>query len=621
MVHILGTDPLGVEADIQELDARTTQNASAISQLQSSTPNQGLNEGDSPTFASVTVTNGMTPANDDISDAGQPAKRFKTVYCTDIVTQTINGQSIFTSNQPVNTTSDVVFNDVTVTGNVNGPVSIINGDLNMNIRKIVNLATPTVSADATTKNYVDTQAGQKLNLTGGTLTGQLECQDIIPSATSTFTLGTTLRKFADVKSTNATIDGLSCTTGDISATPTVGTSITNKTYVDTQRDTRLALSGGVMTGGITNLRTTDNTILIGSNASAPAATKGVQIGENSTSQGLFNVTIGINTQAGTGSDNVCIGTGARATGTCFACTVVGKDSGAGVASINNCTVVGSSAAVAGATAGSTYIGSNAGLNAGGFTKVVIINGTEASCNPTANNQIRIAAGSGASTVIEAVPSELRFASGVISAKQSWMESWWAHNSMQTTAMVTNTATTQLRVNTATSFYFSPNLATAGLNSMVPIVLNTTPVIASNGVNFPTEWVQTLVPIAVAPTNPSTTTGGNRVQYTYSGPAARRFNITIMGTYQTASGSAFIVYQGLMRTVSSVTSFINGTASSWFETDANRVFLGVSKKILLVNPGDVFEVAVGYDPLLAPNQNNIIIARDMTITFHAMLNST
>lgn len=621
MVHILGTDPLGVEADIQELDTRTTQNTAAISQLQSTVPNQGLNEGDSPTFASVTVTNSIVPANDDISDVGQPLKRFKSVYSNDVVTQTINGQAVFTADQSVNTTSDVTFDNVTITSNIIGPVAVINGDLNMNIRKIVNLATPTVSADATTKSYVDTQAGQKLNIAGGTLTGQLECQDVIPSSTNSFSLGTTIRKFADIKSTNATIDGLSCTTGDIGATPTMGTSITNKTYVDTQRDTRLALSGGVMTGGITNLRTTDNTILLGSSANAPAATKGVQIGENSTSQGLFNITIGPNTQAGTGSDNVCIGTGARATGTCFACTVVGKDSGAGVASINNCTVIGSSAAMASATAGSTYIGSNAGLNAGGFTKVVVINGTETACNPTANNQIRIVAGAGASTVLEAVPSELRFASGAVTAKQSWMESWWAHNSMQTTAMVTNTATTQIRVNTATSFYFSPNLATAGLNSMVPIVLNNTPVIASNGVNFPTEWVQTLVPIAVAPTNPSTTTGGNRVQYTYSGPAARRFDITIMGTYQTASGAAFTVYQGLMRTVSSVTSFINGTASSWFETDANRVFLGVSKKILLVNPGDVFEVAVGYDPLLAPNQNNVIIARDMTITFKAMLNST
>ena len=93
-----------------------------------------------------------------------------------------------------------------------------------------------------------------------------------------------------------------------------------------------------------------------------------------------------------------------------------------------------------------------------------------------------------------------------------------------------------------------------------------------------------------------------------------------GTYQTISPNTLIAFQGIVRVAGVTTSFINGTASSWFETD-NRMFIAVSKKILLVNPGDIFEVAVGYDPLDAPNQLNSIVARDMTVTFVSMLNNS
>ncbi len=654
MVHILGNDPLGTSADVAALEIDVKSNTQAITNLQSTAPDQSLNTTSSPTFSTVNVTNSVLPDVDNLKDLGQPAKRFKSAYVTDVVTSTLNGNAPFTSDQTLNTTSSPTFNNVTLTtlnGNtpymanqlvntyssptfnnltvttaINGPVSISGGDLNMSIRKVTNLAAPTSTADATTKTYVDTADNLKLNLTGGTLTGQILTRDVFPSTTNLYALGTSSFKYADVQSTSATIDTVNMTNASIATAPTLGKDVANKTYVDAQRDTRLALAGGTMTGAINFLRTGDSSVILGS-ASSSSGTDNVAIGSNAAAgNGSFNVCIGKNALCGTNTVAcVAIGVSARTLGTCFLSTCVGSDAGTGINNHNSVTAIGGQTAVSGCTSGSTYLGSRAGQDAGGFSKVVIINGTESQLNPTANNQIRIAAGG--STAIDAVPSELKFASGCVTAKASYMESWWAHNLLQTTAMVTNVASTSIRQNTETSFYFSPSLATAGRFSMIPVVLTSTvtppavvtPVFARDGPNSITEWVQTLVPIAANPAGP-TTTGGNRVQYTYSGPAARRFSVTITGTYQTQSGATFIVFQGLIRFVSGVPNIINGTASSWFESDANRVFIGVSKKILLVNPGDVFEVAVGYDPLNAPNQLNNIIARDMTITFVSMLNN-
>jgi hypothetical protein len=54
-----------------------------------------------------------------------------------------------------------------------GSVSMT-GALNMGTtNKIINLATPTLNTDATTKAYVDTANALKLNLSGGTMTGAI----------------------------------------------------------------------------------------------------------------------------------------------------------------------------------------------------------------------------------------------------------------------------------------------------------------------------------------------------------------------------------------------------------------------------------------------------------------
>lgn len=525
---------------------------------------QGLQAAlDNPVFVDVNLSGNILPVTDNSSDIGQPLKKFKNGYFTQITPTTVNG-----------------------------PVSISGGDLNMSIRKITNLATPTSSADATTKTYVDTADNLKLSLAGGTLTGQVLTRDVFPATTNLYALGTSSFKYADVQTANATIENATLTTGTISTTAAAATDIANKTYVDTQRDTRLALSGGTLTGNVLT-----NTLL-------PAITNTYNLGTVFFKYKNLELTGNINALSGAFT------------------SVTATQAAAGANDLTNKTYVDN--------ADSTRLALTGGqLNGDVTTRSLtpVVTNFYSLGNPTFKWAAFHSTNAQIDNLLLLAPmngTKATFTSDV-TAKASYMESWWAHNLLQTTAMVTNVATTSIRINTETSFYFSPSLATAGRLSMIPVVLTSTPtavtpVFARDGPNSITEWVQTLVPIAANPAGPSTT-GGNRVQYTYSGPAARRFSVTITGTYQTLSGATFIVFQGLIRFVSGVPNIINGTASSWFESDANRVFIGVSKKILLVNPGDVFEVAVGYDPLNAPNQLNNITARDMTIAFVSMLNNS
>jgi hypothetical protein len=89
------------------------------------------------------------------------------------------------------------------------------GAIVMGTSKITNLGTPTASADATTKAYVDGVDATKLNLAGGTMSGSIA-----------------------MGSNNIT--GL--------ATPSGNGDAANKQYVDTQDALKLSLSGGTMSG-------------------------------------------------------------------------------------------------------------------------------------------------------------------------------------------------------------------------------------------------------------------------------------------------------------------------------------------------------------------------------------
>jgi hypothetical protein len=133
-----------------------------------------------------------------------------------------------TGNVTGNLTGNVTGN---ITGNITGNVTAssgsstfndvtINGTLDMNAGSagtITGLSAPVNNTDATTKLYVDTGLALKLNLSGGTMSGNIA-------------MG------------NNKLTGLTA--------PTDGGDSANKTYVDQQRDTRLALAGGTMTGAI-----------------------------------------------------------------------------------------------------------------------------------------------------------------------------------------------------------------------------------------------------------------------------------------------------------------------------------------------------------------------------------
>lgn len=199
---------------------------------------------------------------------------------------------------------------------------------------------------------------------------------------------------------------------------------------------------------------------------------------------------------------------------------------------------------------------------------------------------------------------------VINCRMSYLESWWSHTALNnlTTDDATNTLATTHPAFTATSFYFPPALATSGINNLVPVLTNGgTPRVASTGPNNFLEWQQTFT--------------SNRTIWTYNGPIARRFMITAVGNYVSTSNNDLIVFQAFIRrSTANVPSMVNGTTSSWFQTDTNRIFTAVSRKNILLTPGESLEVAIGIDPLVNPPGTNSTICRDLIVTFEAMLNT-
>lgn len=145
---------------------------------------------------------------------------------------TVSAASGFTGNLTGNVTGNLTGNVIgNVTGDLDGNVTTstgtstfnnvtINGTLDMNAGSagtITGLATPTNASDAANKGYVDTGLALKLNLSGGTMSGNL-------------TMG------------GNTVTGL--------GTPTNNSDATTKTYVDTADALKLNLSGGTMSGNI-----------------------------------------------------------------------------------------------------------------------------------------------------------------------------------------------------------------------------------------------------------------------------------------------------------------------------------------------------------------------------------
>ena len=189
--------------------------------------------------------------------------------------QTVRGTTItattgFTGNLTGNVTGNVTGNlvgDVTgdVTGNVSGNITstgtstfesvTINGELNMNSSSsatIINLTDPTNNQDAATKNYVDTQISNLLDGAPAALDTLNELAAALNDDANAYTtlnnaINTKVSKAGDTMTGTLAMGSNKVTS---SATPSANSDLTNKLYVDTQRDTRLATAGGSMTGAI-----------------------------------------------------------------------------------------------------------------------------------------------------------------------------------------------------------------------------------------------------------------------------------------------------------------------------------------------------------------------------------
>ena len=116
----------------------------------------------------------------------------------------------------------------------------MSGDIAMGNNKVTGLGTPTSSTDATTKEYVDNEDDLKLNLSGGTMSG-------------------------DIAMGSSKITG----SGD----PTSAQDVATKVYTDTQRDTRVAKTGDTMSGALA-MGNNKITGLATPTASTDAVTKG-----------------------------------------------------------------------------------------------------------------------------------------------------------------------------------------------------------------------------------------------------------------------------------------------------------------------------------------------------------
>ena len=148
------------------------------------------------------------------------------------VTATVGFSGALTGNVTGNVTGNLTGNVAgNVTGDLTGNVTAssgtstfndvtINGGLNMNAgtaATITNLSSPTNPGDAATKGYVDTADALKLNLSGGTMSGNIAMGD-------------------------NTVTGL--------ATPSSSSDAATKVYVDTADALKLNLAGGTMSGSI-----------------------------------------------------------------------------------------------------------------------------------------------------------------------------------------------------------------------------------------------------------------------------------------------------------------------------------------------------------------------------------
>jgi hypothetical protein len=223
-----------------------------------------------------------------------------------------------------------------------------------------------------------------------------------------------------------------------------------------------------------------------------------------------------------------------------------------------------------------------------------------------------------------------FARGdLVAARQSHFDAWWASQSLNSIneARDTSNVSGAFTVPVLGLNFYTGNATAVGLNSTTPVTTNgAAPQFEFNGLQT-TEWFQTTSSATTPLINPT----GKRVNWTYQGLRARRFQVHIQGTYKSTAvvtSAPRNLFQCLMRLNSTgVNKFVNGTATAWSESEtqvalAEQLFSVQSKRSLLVNPGDIFEVAVGFHPSTPlPSVAAVLVCPELSVSFVSMLNNS
>lgn len=272
-------DGAAVGSAVPSTGAFTTLSASGTSTLATVDINGGAIDGTviggtsraAGSFTTVSTTGQATLASADINGGTidgatigttvPAAGAFTTLSASGGVTGDVTGN--VTGNLTGNVTGDVTGN---VTGNLTGNVTAatgtssfnnvtINGTLNMDAATaatIINLTDPTNAQDAATKNYVDTKDALKLNLTGGTMSGNIAMggNTVTGLAAPTSASDAATKGYVDaevaalVDAAPGTLDTLNELAAALGDDPNFSTTITNSIA------TKLPLAGGNMTGAI-----------------------------------------------------------------------------------------------------------------------------------------------------------------------------------------------------------------------------------------------------------------------------------------------------------------------------------------------------------------------------------
>jgi cytoskeletal protein CcmA (bactofilin family) len=252
------------------------------------------------TLATVDI-NGGTIDGTAIGATTASSGAFTTLSATSGITGDLTGN--VTGNVTGNLTGNIT-GDITgdVTGNVTASSGTstfnnvtVNGQLNMDAATtatIVNLTDPTNAQDAATKNYVDTNDALKLNLAGGTMSGNITMggNTVTGLATPSASSDAATKGYVDaevaavIDSAPGALDTLNELAAALGDDPNYATTITNALA------TKLPLAGGTMTGAIA-MGTNKITNLGTPTASADATTKAYVDGVDATKLNLAGGTM------------------------------------------------------------------------------------------------------------------------------------------------------------------------------------------------------------------------------------------------------------------------------------------------------------------------------------------